>query len=227
VFGALSYGMLCALVAFFFNSMASLLLNEEFGPKMGVLMLIAAAPVIEEVLKMFGVILLSGHKSFRGPLDGILFGFSIGAGFAMVENIFYISTKIPENSIELLMFRALYNTLAHGAFTAIGGAVLGKIKQDFKKPNLLLLMVPVLVAALTHTAFNVLAIVDIVGVSSLVLSYYIFSPAMVVALLIIVALLIFYNWNERKRKMNRELAELGVDANFDKEFGKLKKKANT
>ena len=75
------------------------------------------------------------HKRFKGPLDGIIIGFSVGAGFALMENIFYIITKIPQGSIDLLIFRAVYNTIAHGAFTAIGGAIIGKIKFNFGRFN--------------------------------------------------------------------------------------------
>lgn len=215
VLGSLSYGALCALIAFFINSVAGILLDETLGQKMSIIALIAAAPLVEETLKHIGVILVSGHKMFRGPLDGILIGFSIGAGFAMVENIFYITNKIPEHSVELLIFRALYNTIAHGSFTAIGGAVLGKIKQGFRRPNIILLFfVPMLTAALTHIAFNMLAIVDVVGVNSLVLEYYVFSPLMVVALLLIVGLLIFYSWEELRGKMKEGLEKLGVNINL-------------
>ncbi|MCX8199895.1 MAG: PrsW family intramembrane metalloprotease [Candidatus Micrarchaeota archaeon] len=226
VFGAMSYGAVCALLAFFINSIAGIFLNAQFGEKMGLLLLITAAPLIEEALKMLGVVLISAHKSFKGPLDGLLVGFAAGTGFAMMENIFYTATKIPENSLELLMFRALYNTLAHGAFTAIGGAVLGKIKQDFKVPAAVQLGVPFLVAALTHTAFNILAIVDIIGVNSLVLQYYIFSPLMVFALMLIIALLIFYNWVDKRRRIARELESLGVSPDFDKELEKLRESMN-
>ncbi|MEM4331672.1 MAG: PrsW family intramembrane metalloprotease [Candidatus Micrarchaeia archaeon] len=224
VFGAMSYGAVCALFAFFINSMANIWLNIEFGERMGLLLLIATAPIVEEALKMVGVVLIAGHKNFKGPLDGILIGFSVGTGFAMMENIFYAATKIPENSIELLVFRALYNTLAHGAFTAIGGAVLGKIREVGKVHWVVRIMVPFFVAALTHTAFNVLAIVDIIGVNSLVLQYYIFSPMMVVALMLIITILIFYNWWDRKKRISKELEALGVGIDFDKEFRKLKEK---
>ncbi len=193
IMGSMSYGVLCALAAFFINSFLGIWLNEFIDPTLGAIVLLSLVPFLEEILKMVGVVAFTGHRLFRGPLDGLLIGFSIGAGFALTENLFYIITKIPAYSLDLLIFRALYNTIAHGAFTAIGGAVLGKIKVNFGSMSLLLVSTAVFIAALVHTAFNILAIVDIVGVKSLVLNYYIFSPLLVIALIIVVVYLIYYS----------------------------------
>ncbi|MCX8205721.1 MAG: PrsW family intramembrane metalloprotease [Candidatus Micrarchaeota archaeon] len=192
VIGSLCYGALCALAAFLINTLVGVWLGSVIDQKMSLLILLAVAPFIEEALKMLGVVSFSGHRMFRGTLDGILIGFSIGVGFALTENMFYIITKIPAHSFDLLLFRALYNTIAHGAFSAIGGAVLGKIRARAGNVTLLYAIVATLVAALVHVAFNILAIVDIVGVSSLELGYYIFSPVLSISLLLIVLYLIYY-----------------------------------
>lgn len=192
VIGSLCYGALCALAAFLFNTLLGMWLGNAIDQKTSLLVLLTLAPFIEELLKMLGVVSFSGHRMFRGTLDGILVGFSIGAGFALTENMFYIITKIPAHSFDLLLFRAIYNTIAHGAFTAIGGAVLGKIKARFENVSFFFALIAMMVAALIHVAFNILAIVDIVGVSSLELNYYIFSPALSISLLLIVLYLIYY-----------------------------------
>ncbi|MGB9635472.1 MAG: PrsW family glutamic-type intramembrane protease [Candidatus Micrarchaeia archaeon] len=190
VFGGISYGIIAALAAFFINSVIGILLGEIVDKQMGVLTLVILAPFFEEIIKIIGIFLISPHKMFRGPLDGILVGFSIGVGFAMTENIFYVTTRVPIYSIDLLVFRALYNTIAHGVFTAIGGAIFSKIKISFEHVGALLLAIPILVATLVHISFNIFAIIDVVSVDNFQVNYYVLSPLLVIALLLITIYLI-------------------------------------
>ncbi len=203
VAGGMSYGALCALFAFLANSLLNSLFMQFVEPAIAAVMIISLAPVIEEILKMYGVIIISVHRVFKGTIDGIITGFAVGAGFALMENIFYIVTKVPAYSLDLIAFRAIYNTIAHGAFTAIGGAVLGKIRMTFPKPNILLLFIPIFTAILIHISFNILAIVDTIAVYSFIINYYIFSPLMTLALMLIILYLIIYAKDKiklRKRK---------------------------
>lgn len=196
--GGISYGSMCALIAFFINSMMNVSIQQFVQPAIATVIIISLAPVFEEILKMYGLVIISSHKMFKNTMDGIIIGFAIGSGFALMENIFYIITKVPMYSIHILAFRAIYNTVAHGAFTAIGGAILGKIKMSFPRINTFLLLIPVFTAILIHISFNILAIIDTIGVYSLMVNYYIFSPLLTAALLIILLYLIMYAKNRIK-----------------------------
>jgi len=51
------------------------------------------SPVVEETFKGIGILFMSGHHDYNDALTGLLLGFTCGAGFAFVENLFYFSFK--------------------------------------------------------------------------------------------------------------------------------------
>ena len=63
------------------------------------------APVVEELTKGAGVLLVFwlNRSHFDGPVDGIVYGGMVGAGFAFTENILYLapamSTRMPPGSL--------------------------------------------------------------------------------------------------------------------------------
>ena len=52
-----------------------------------------AAPWIEEALKAVVVILLFRFNRIGLKLDAVIMGFAVGAGFSVVENVFYLSAS--------------------------------------------------------------------------------------------------------------------------------------
>lgn len=50
------------------------------------------APVVEEVLKSIYLVYLIKSKRIGFMVDSAIFGFAIGAGFAFVENIYYLQS---------------------------------------------------------------------------------------------------------------------------------------
>ncbi len=190
VIGSMVYGGLAGMAAFFFNTIFNLILSEITAYNTGIIVL-AIAPIIEETFKMMGVYIYSTEKRFRGSIDGIITGFSVGVGFSVLENLFYVASKIETYDMNLLAYRVIYNTLAHGAFTAIGGAVLGRIKTDFHKISLKLLAIPIFIAVLIHSAFNILAVIDVIYSHHTLMDYYVFTPLLDGALLVILGYLIY------------------------------------
>ncbi|MCC3282727.1 PrsW family intramembrane metalloprotease [Arthrobacter caoxuetaonis] len=94
---------------------------------------VVQAPLVEEVAKGLGVLLLVfvRRSHFDGPLDGIVYAGVIGAGFAFIENILYFSAALLEaGSIGLqlgfvFVLRGLFSPFAHVLFTAAIGLALG------------------------------------------------------------------------------------------------------
>ena len=76
------------------------------------------APWIEEAIKALAVILLFGSNRIGFKLDAVISGFTIGAGFSVIENIFYLS-RYPELTAPVWMVRGLGTAVMHGATTAI------------------------------------------------------------------------------------------------------------
>lgn len=86
------------------------------------------APGVEEIMKGLGVLLLLGvaRRHFHGPVDGIVYGGLIGAGFAFTENILYLAGAMQEGGlVETWLGRGLLSPFAHVLFTAWTGALVG------------------------------------------------------------------------------------------------------
>lgn len=91
------------------------------------------APVVEEVGKGFGLLLiyLVARRFFDGPVDGIVFAALIGGGFAFTENIQYFAVQIIESGQfdiavgEIFFIRGILSPFAHVMFTACIGFFLG------------------------------------------------------------------------------------------------------
>ncbi|UYO98337.1 PrsW family intramembrane metalloprotease [Microbacterium sp. M28] len=89
------------------------------------------APIVEELFKGLGVFLiyLMARRTFDGPVDGIVYGALVGAGFAFTENIQYFAISLLEGGGEQLtmtfVLRGLMSPFAHAMFTALTGFAIG------------------------------------------------------------------------------------------------------
>ncbi|MBT2535746.1 PrsW family intramembrane metalloprotease [Arthrobacter sp. ISL-69] len=91
------------------------------------------APVVEEFAKSLGLLLLLvfARKHFDGPVDGVVFAFTIAGGFAFTENILYFGRAIAESStpgadLAMVFFlRGVMSPFAHAIFTGTTGLILG------------------------------------------------------------------------------------------------------
>jgi len=75
------------------------------------------APVVEEVLKAVFVILLIARKRVGFMVDAAILGFAVGAGFAFVENIYYLRS-VDDPNLALWIVRGLGTAVMHGGTTA-------------------------------------------------------------------------------------------------------------
>jgi RsiW-degrading membrane proteinase PrsW (M82 family) len=197
VIGGISFGLMCAVFAYFINTILNLFLQSFTGFEIGLLLVFIVAPIIEEVLKVTGIYILAERKRFNDVYDGVATGFSIGCGFALLENIFFIITKIPFFSLELLLFRVFYNTLAHASFSTFGGIIIGKNKEITGKNRFSTYIMAIFVSLLAHMAFNILAMMDVINVELLGAEFYMFSPAIVVLMVITIVVALLYKGNKR------------------------------
>ncbi len=90
------------------------------------------APVVEEFSKLLMVIYLSKHASFDGPLDGLIYGSAVGAGFSFAENILYgIIFTIDEGlvvGLGVTVLRGAIQILGHPLYTGLAGVGVGMYK---------------------------------------------------------------------------------------------------
>jgi RsiW-degrading membrane proteinase PrsW (M82 family) len=205
VLAAFVWGALSAVLAFVVNAIVAgelgfrLHTDVAATASLAFIGTIMIAPMVEELAKALGVLVLSWHHRFRSVSDGLLYGFAVGAGFSFVENwIYFVERANPFELgfggwVDFVIYRVLFNSLAHGAFPAACGALIGYFKS---RPNLAryasAAFLPGLFIAITlHTLFNISAILDEVAVYAVRVPVFIFNPAMV-AVLVVALLFVFY-----------------------------------
>ena len=118
------------------------------------------APWIEEGIKAIIMIGLFRFNRIGYKLDAVISGFAIGAGFALVENIIYL-TIFPQYSTGTWLVRGVGTAVMHGTTLAILAAIAHQFAEretheaagDFNF-NLLWFVPGYLVAVALHLAFN-------------------------------------------------------------------------
>ncbi len=117
------------------------------------------APWIEEALKGLAVVLLFARNRIGFKLDAVISGFTIGAGFSVIENIIYL-TRFPELAAPVWMVRGLGTAVMHGAATAILATIAHELGERAARGTATWRLnpwwfVPGYVAAvIIHTIFN-------------------------------------------------------------------------
>lgn len=112
------------------------------------------APMIEEILKGLILVILVRRTEFKYFLDGAIYGFAVGIGFAIFENFEYIlgSSSV---AIELAISRVLSTNLIHATGSALIGIALGLARFDRSRLSRALYLIGGLVFAITiHSGFN-------------------------------------------------------------------------
>ena len=113
------------------------------------------APWIEEALKCGAVALLFFFNRIGFKLDAIICGFAIGAGFSVIENIFYLA-RFPELTTAVWLVRGLGTAVMHGATTAVLASVAHELcERSLRKAgghgfNPLMLIPGYIIAGLLH-----------------------------------------------------------------------------
>ncbi|WP_237393816.1 PrsW family intramembrane metalloprotease [Pseudarthrobacter sp. ATCC 49987] len=121
------------------------------------------APVVEEFAKSLGLLLLLlfARKHFDGPVDGVVFAFTIAAGFAFTENILYFGRAIAESSdpgtdLAMVFFlRGVMSPFAHAIFTGTTGLIMGFAARRWHNGlSVLAFAVGLVPAMLLHSGWN-------------------------------------------------------------------------
>ncbi|HEU5222800.1 MAG TPA: PrsW family intramembrane metalloprotease [Candidatus Lumbricidophila sp.] len=130
-------------------------------------MVTVVAPIVEEFAKGLGilVLVLIGRSQFDGPLDGVVYGATIGAGFAFTENIQYFAGSYLDGGdaglAQLFVLRGVMSPLAHPMFTMLTGIALGVAASRGAKWSLLLWFCGgLIVAADLHSLWNTSSVAD-------------------------------------------------------------------
>ena len=186
-------GGLAAAAAFLINA----LFLRRFGIDPG-LYSRYDAPVIEETLKaVLMVRILRSHKA-GFLVDAAIYGFAIGAGFALMENLDYLRTLHDARPV-LWAIRGFGTAIMHGAATAIF-AILSKSLSERRQGGGVGVYLPGAAAAIVlHSLFN----------------HFLFSPAISTVLVFMILPLVFVLLFEASERSLQRWLGVGFDADSD------------
>src|SRR6478736_2000478 len=129
---ALAWGAIAAVaIALGVDLVISIIVGARDSYAAEVLQAVVQAPIVEEVAKGLGVLIVYavGRRAFDGPIDGIVYGALVGAGFAFTENIQYFALSWIEGGVgeasTTFFVRGIMSPFAHVMFTSVTGFALG------------------------------------------------------------------------------------------------------
>lgn len=126
---------------------------------------VLVAPLVEETLKGLGVLLifLLARREFNGVTDGIVYAGIVAAGFAFVENIFYLGQAYVEvgtpGLVGLFVIRCLVSPFAHPMFTVPIGLALGLVAHRRRASSAWIVLLGFVSAVFLHALWNYSAVV--------------------------------------------------------------------
>lgn len=147
LFFSLLWGICSAGIAYLFNKYML-----EVGEIKFEVLSRYIAPASEELIKSLYIFLLIYRKRAGFMIDAAIYGFAIGAGFALVENVYYFQNAISSNLL-VLIIRGFGTALMHGGCTALIAIILisGRQRESY---YLLHSFFAVASAYIIHSAFN-------------------------------------------------------------------------
>ncbi|MGV9195018.1 PrsW family intramembrane metalloprotease [Microbacterium sp. MC2] len=130
---AVAWGAIVAVaLTLLVDVLLTLVIGVGASPAREAFSTVIQAPVVEELAKGLGllVLLAVGRRAFDGPVDGVVYGALVGAGFAFTENILYFATSLIEGGVAdvtmTFLLRGILSPFAHAMFTAVTGYLLGR-----------------------------------------------------------------------------------------------------
>jgi RsiW-degrading membrane proteinase PrsW (M82 family) len=116
-------------------------------------MLRFSAPVLEEILKGSLLLYLVRKADFTYFVDGAIYGFAIGIGFAIVENYEYVLGNLG-TALATALARVFSTNLIHAAGSGTIGISLGIARLTHSQQRLRLIISGLLLAIGLHIGFN-------------------------------------------------------------------------
>lgn len=118
------------------------------------------SPIIEESLKGAPIIYLFARNRLGFKVDAAIAGFAVGAGFSVIENVWYLFT-ITEANVTAWLVRGFGTAIMHGGATAIFAIVSHEMTERQAEAsaahyrfNPLLFAPGLAIAMVVHSLFN-------------------------------------------------------------------------
>lgn len=110
-------------------------------------------PVVEELLKGLVIVVLIRSHRIGFLVDAAIFGFAVGSGFAVIENLYYLE-QVPDAGIGTWIVRGFGTAIMHGGATAILAVMSLSGLERTQRANLWSFLPGFAVAVGLHAAYN-------------------------------------------------------------------------
>ena len=148
IMATIGLGCIAGILSYPLNTFTRELLDIEF-----LTLTRYVAPFIEEALKAFIIIVLIRRNRIGFPVDAAIFGFAVGAGFAIFENLYYLQT-VPDMLLGTWIVRGFGTAIMHGGATAIFAIVTHTLMGQHPTKRNLTIFPGFLVAVVAHSVYN-------------------------------------------------------------------------
>ncbi|MEP7063783.1 MAG: PrsW family glutamic-type intramembrane protease [Betaproteobacteria bacterium] len=148
VLGILASGVAVAVACYFVNGYALAVTELDFTTYSRYI-----GPVVEELGKALVIVALIRANRVGFLVDAAIFGFAVGTGFAIVENLYY-QYLVPGAGIPTWVVRGFGTALMHGGTTAIFAMMSIAMLERAPKAMAAAYFPGLAIAVLLHTAFN-------------------------------------------------------------------------
>jgi RsiW-degrading membrane proteinase PrsW (M82 family) len=156
-------------------------------------------PLIEELLKSAFVVYLIARGRVGFMVDGAIYGFAVGAGFAFVENLYYLDALQGE-SLLVWFVRGLGTAVMHGGTTAIVGIIATTMSERNRRGALVAgAAMGLAIAFAVHSGFN----------------HFLFSPVQSTILILVLLPMIVSVVFRRSERAVQSWLGLSFDADVD------------
>jgi len=193
VVGVIVIGGITAGVSYLVNSSLLDILEIEFVSYARYI-----SPPIEEILKGLVILALIRLNRIGFLVDAAIFGFAVGTGFAVIENL-YILQILPDKNIGVWIVRGFGTAIMHGGATAIF-AVAGRALISQRRSLGLASFFPgLLIASMAHSIYN----------------HFFFSPILTTLGVLVVLPLLMMVVFQQSEKSVEEWLDIGFDADTE------------
>jgi len=111
------------------------------------------SPFIEETLKGAIIVMLLYRNRIGFLVDAAIFGFAVGAGFAVIENI-YMLEILPITDVRVWIIRGFGTAMMHGAATAILAVSYRALIRRKDRSPVVAFLPGLVTASVVHSVYN-------------------------------------------------------------------------
>ena len=156
------------------------------------------SPLVEESLKAMVMVFLFRSSRIGFLVDAAIMGFAVGAGFALLENFYYLQTH-SSASMGVWIVRGFGTAIMHGGATAIFGVMSQTLTERSMKINPVYYLPGLLAASLLHSMFN----------------HFLVSPIIETLAVLLVLPPVLYFVFRRSASAMHDWLEIDLDADMD------------